>query len=68
MDRRLQTKRYGQMFVDSLPPCTVVRGPVADLPRQAALWIDHGLAAGQDETPPDSVAENGLEYVSFDDL
>ena len=68
MDRRLQTKRYGQMFVDSLPPCTVVRGPVADLPRQAARWIDHGLVDGQDETPLNSVTENGIEYVSFDDL
>jgi ATP-dependent DNA helicase DinG len=39
-DNRVITKRYGQMFLDSLPTCTVRRGPLADLPRVAAEWID----------------------------
>ncbi|MEL7675406.1 MAG: helicase C-terminal domain-containing protein, partial [Chloroflexota bacterium] len=39
-DNRVITKRYGQAFLDSLPACTVRRGPLADLPRAAAAWID----------------------------
>jgi len=38
-DNRVITKRYGQSFLDSLPDCTVRRGPLADLPRVAAEWI-----------------------------
>jgi len=38
-DNRVITKRYGQAFLDSLPQCTVRRGPLADLPRTAAEWI-----------------------------
>ena len=39
-DNRVITKRYGQAFLDSLPACTVRRGPLADLPGIAAQWID----------------------------
>jgi len=39
-DNRVITKRYGQAFLDSLPSCTVRRGPLADLPRAATAWID----------------------------
>ncbi|NDJ79038.1 MAG: DEAD/DEAH box helicase [Chloroflexi bacterium] len=39
-DNRVITKRYGQLFLDSLPTCTVRRGPLADLPRVAVEWID----------------------------
>jgi ATP-dependent DNA helicase DinG len=39
-DNRVITKRYGQVFLDSLPGCTVRRGPLADLPRAASDWID----------------------------
>ncbi len=39
-DNRVITKRYGQAFLDSLPVCTVRRGPLAELPRLAAAWID----------------------------
>jgi len=51
LDRRLQTKAYGQLFLDSLPECTVRRGPIASLPQVAAQWID-GQAARrpQDQT------------------
>jgi DNA polymerase-3 subunit epsilon/ATP-dependent DNA helicase DinG len=40
LDRRVQTKNYGQMFLQSLPDCTVQRGPVSELPAVAARWID----------------------------
>lgn len=41
-DNRVITKRYGQVFLDSLPGCTVRRAPLADLPRTAARWIAGG--------------------------
>jgi DNA polymerase-3 subunit epsilon/ATP-dependent DNA helicase DinG len=40
LDKRLLTKSYGQSFLNSLPECTVKRGPLADLPTEAARWID----------------------------
>jgi DNA polymerase-3 subunit epsilon/ATP-dependent DNA helicase DinG len=42
LDRRIQSKFYGQLFLDSLPQCTVQRGPLAKLPAMAAQWIDLG--------------------------
>jgi len=41
-DRRVLTKPYGRMFLDSLPACTVKNAPLAQLPREAARWIDGG--------------------------
>lgn len=38
-DRRLLTKRYGRVFLDSLPQCTLRVEPLAALPRNAARWI-----------------------------
>ncbi len=40
LDKRIQTKSYGRAFLDSLPACTVQRGPLAGLPGAAARWID----------------------------
>jgi ATP-dependent DNA helicase DinG len=40
LDKRILTKRYGQFFLDSLPPCTVRRGSIADLPRIAGKWLN----------------------------
>jgi ATP-dependent DNA helicase DinG len=40
LDRRVLSKRYGKIFLDSLPPCTKVIGPAADLPRAAARWLN----------------------------
>lgn len=40
LDRRVLTKRYGKLFLDSLPPCTVKIGPLADLPKQASQWLN----------------------------
>jgi DNA polymerase-3 subunit epsilon/ATP-dependent DNA helicase DinG len=38
-DKRLLTKQYGQTFLQSLPDCTVRRGPYADLAKAAAAWM-----------------------------
>lgn len=42
LDRRVLTKQYGRMFLDSLPACTVKNAPLTQLPREAARWIDGG--------------------------
>jgi DNA polymerase-3 subunit epsilon/ATP-dependent DNA helicase DinG len=39
-DRRLLTRQYGSLFIDSLPGPTVRRGSVLALPRAAAEWLD----------------------------
>jgi ATP-dependent DNA helicase DinG len=38
-DRRLLTKRYGRLFLESLPQCTLRVEPLATLPGAAARWI-----------------------------
>ncbi|KAF0108649.1 MAG: ATP-dependent DNA helicase DinG [Anaerolineaceae bacterium] len=40
LDRRLLTKSYGRAFVESLPGCTRRVGPLAELPKAAAKWLD----------------------------
>jgi ATP-dependent DNA helicase DinG len=39
-DSRVISKRYGQVFLDSLPGCTVQRGPMANLLRMAKGWLE----------------------------
>ncbi|HXF86271.1 MAG TPA: helicase C-terminal domain-containing protein [Anaerolineales bacterium] len=39
LDRRVLTKQYGRLFLESLPPCTARQGPAANLPREAAKWL-----------------------------
>ncbi len=39
LDRRVLTKKYGQMFLHSLPPCTQRIGPVEELPTAAQKWL-----------------------------
>jgi DNA polymerase-3 subunit epsilon/ATP-dependent DNA helicase DinG len=39
-DRRILTKRYGKLFLDSLPTCTVKAGSLADLPHSASQWLN----------------------------
>jgi DNA polymerase-3 subunit epsilon/ATP-dependent DNA helicase DinG len=39
LDRRVISKRYGQSFVNSLPDCTVKRGPTANLPGEVVDWL-----------------------------
>jgi predicted DnaQ family exonuclease/DinG family helicase len=38
-DRRLLTKSYGPLFIESLPDPTIHRGSLAVLPRTAAEWL-----------------------------
>jgi DNA polymerase-3 subunit epsilon/ATP-dependent DNA helicase DinG len=39
-DRRLLTKSYGQIFLDSLPGPTIEKGSLLKLPSLAAEWLD----------------------------
>lgn len=39
-DRRVLTKQYGRLFLQSLPRCTRHDGPASQLPAMAAKWID----------------------------
>jgi ATP-dependent DNA helicase DinG len=39
-DRRILTKAYGKLFLDSLPDCTKKVGPQSDLPKAAASWLN----------------------------
>ncbi len=39
LDKRLLNKSYGGAFLNSLPNCTVRKGPVTNLPAEAVRWI-----------------------------
>jgi DNA polymerase-3 subunit epsilon/ATP-dependent DNA helicase DinG len=39
LDRRVLTKQYGRLFLESLPPCTARQGPSTNLPREAGKWL-----------------------------
>jgi DNA polymerase-3 subunit epsilon/ATP-dependent DNA helicase DinG len=39
LDRRLVTRFYGQVFLRSLPPCSVKQGPSARAGQEAANWL-----------------------------
>jgi DNA polymerase-3 subunit epsilon/ATP-dependent DNA helicase DinG len=39
LDRRVLTKQYGRLFLESLPQCTARQGPAANLPREAGKWL-----------------------------
>lgn len=38
-DRRLQTKSYGRVFLQSLPRCTVRSGRLRQMPREVVEWL-----------------------------
>jgi len=40
LDRRILTKKYGKMFIDSLPDCTRHIGPLAEIPSVAKKWLN----------------------------
>ncbi len=40
LDRRVLTKQYGRLFIESLPQCTIRQASLNDLPKQAARWLD----------------------------
>ena len=48
-DKRLLSKSYGPMFIESLPDPMVQRGPLALLPRAAAKWLDSGRGDTREE-------------------
>jgi len=39
-DRRIMTKSYGRIFIDSLPTCTTKVGPTSELPQLAVKWLN----------------------------
>jgi len=40
LDRRVLTKQYGRLFLESLPPCTARQGLAANLAREAGKWLE----------------------------
>lgn len=40
LDKRVLTKTYGKLFIDSLPECTFRKGTLADAPRQVEKWLN----------------------------
>ncbi|MFW5713878.1 MAG: helicase C-terminal domain-containing protein [Brevefilum sp.] len=40
LDKRVLTKRYGRLFIESLPRCEFKQGLIADLPKLAAGWLN----------------------------
>ncbi len=39
LDRRVLTKQYGRLFLESLPPCTARQGVAAGLAKMAGQWL-----------------------------
>ena len=39
LDRRVLTKQYGRLFLESLPQCTSRQGPITNLAREAGKWL-----------------------------
>ncbi len=40
LDKRVLTKKYGRLFLESLPDCTFKQGLLADLPKLTARWLN----------------------------
>lgn len=40
MDRRVLTKQYGRMFLESLPQCTSRQGSITNLARETGKWLN----------------------------
>jgi len=40
LDKRVLTKNYGRMFIESLPPVSKYQGPLKELPAFASKWIE----------------------------
>ena len=40
LDKRILSKRYGQLFRESLPECTIKQGSLDLLPQEAARWLN----------------------------
>ena len=39
LDRRILTKRYGRMFIESLPECKVQVGPLDNISKSVTSWL-----------------------------
>jgi len=39
-DRRVLSKKYGRMFIDSLPNCSVKTGSLSELSRSVSRWLN----------------------------
>jgi ATP-dependent DNA helicase DinG len=39
LDRRILSKPYGKIFIESLPQCTLRVGPMSELPQAAVKWL-----------------------------
>jgi ATP-dependent DNA helicase DinG len=40
MDKRVTSKSYGKLFLESLPECTVMQAPLMNLAQAAKNWVD----------------------------
>ena len=40
LDRRVLSKKYGRLFIESLPTCKLIGGPISELPKKAAQWLN----------------------------
>lgn len=40
LDKRIISKQYGRLFIESLPNCTTRQGSLAELPDLAARWLN----------------------------
>lgn len=40
LDKRILSKKYGRLFIESLPKCHIVQGSVLNLPELSAKWLD----------------------------
>ncbi len=40
LDKRIQSKRYGKLFLDSLPTCTTQIGALSAIPRTVQKWLN----------------------------
>ena len=39
LDRRVLTKQYGRLFLESLPQCTARQGPAGNLAKMTSQWL-----------------------------
>jgi DNA polymerase-3 subunit epsilon/ATP-dependent DNA helicase DinG len=39
LDKRILSKQYGRLFIESLPRCNTVQGSVLNIPEEAARWL-----------------------------
>ena len=45
MDKRVTSKSYGRLFLESLPECTVQQAPLMNLAQAAKAWVDAPIDA-----------------------